>query len=236
VADVDGVGAARVAGEIEAAGGRARGYEVDVSEAAAVKALIASTLSAFSRLDVLHNNAAVLALNAADQDVVSMDLETWDRVLAVNLRGALLGCRYAIPAMLEQGGGAIVNTASAAAFYGGAMVAYGASKAALVSLTQSVATSYGGRGIRCNAVAPGIIIDAPLQQKLGGPRGDTLAKHTAGHVLDRLGLPEDVAAAVAYLASDEAAFVTGETFRVDGGYTSHGPTFAIDHLQRLSDS
>ena len=233
VADIDADGAARVASEIEAGGGRARARQVDVAEPAAVEAMIGEAVSAHGRLDVLHNNAAVIALNASDQDVVSMELETWDRVFAVNLRGAMLGCRYAIPAMLDRDGGAIVNTASAAAFYGGAMMAYGAAKAALVSLTQSIASSYGERGIRCNAVAPGIVIDARRAEKLGGSRGPALVKHTAGHVLDRLGRPEDVAAAVAFLASDEAAFVTGETFRIDGGYTSHSPTFAIDHLERL---
>jgi NAD(P)-dependent dehydrogenase (short-subunit alcohol dehydrogenase family) len=131
--------------------------------------------------------------------------------------------------MLEQGGGAIVNTASAAAFYGShSMAAYGTSKAGLVALTRYVATAYGSRGIRCNAIAPGVVVDRAALDKLGGPMGPALRRYTTSHLVGRLGYPEEIAAAVAYLASDEAAFVTGEILRIDGGFTAHTPTYATD--------
>lgn len=228
VADLKVEAAQTVVGEIAAAGGTARADEVDVAEPEAVEAMVVATVDAFGRLDLLHNNAAAIDLNFEDQDVVTGDLATWERVLAVNLMGPLLGCRYAIPAMLEnddeQGSGAIVNTASAAAFYGSrGMAAYGTSKAGLVALTRNVATAYADRGIRCNAVAPGVVIDPEAQEALGGPTGETLGRYTRAHLTGRLGYPEEIAAAVAYLFSDEAAFVTGEVLRIDGGLTTAGP-------------
>ncbi|HVJ99092.1 MAG TPA: glucose 1-dehydrogenase [Acidimicrobiia bacterium] len=229
VADINADAAGAVADAIVGAGGRARAQLCDVSDADAVAAVVADTVTAYGGLDVLHNNAAALDQNRIDQDVVTMDLAVWDRVLGVNLTGVMLGCRFAIPAMLERGGGAIVNTASAAAFYGSTgMGAYGVSKAGVVALTKNVATAYGDRGIRCNAVAPGVVVDADAQEALGGPMGDTLRKYTTSHLVGRLGYPEEIAAAVAYLASDDAAFVTGETLRVDGGFTVHSPTYALD--------
>ncbi|MGZ8764137.1 MAG: SDR family NAD(P)-dependent oxidoreductase [Acidimicrobiia bacterium] len=215
--------------EITGAGGTARSQIVDVADADAVASMVADTVAAYGGLDVLHNNAAALDQNRVDQDVVTMDLATWDRVIAVNLTGPMLGCRFAIPAMLARGGGAIVNTASAAAFYGSdSLAAYGTSKAGVVSLTRNVATAYGVRGIRCNAVAPGIVVAEATQEALGGPMGDRLRRYSTSHLTGRLGYPEEVASAVAYLASDAAAFITGEVLRVDGGFTAHSPTYATD--------
>jgi NAD(P)-dependent dehydrogenase (short-subunit alcohol dehydrogenase family) len=229
VADIRGDAAVDAARAIVAAGGTARSQTVDVVDPAAVEAMVADTVGAFGGLDILHNNAAALDQNQHDQDVVTMDLATWDRVLAVNLTGPMLGCRFAIPAMLNRGGGVIVNTASAAAFYGSqALAAYGTSKAGLVALTRYVATAYGERGIRCNAVAPGVVVARRTQEALGGPMGERLRRYTTSHLVGRLGYPEEIAQAVAFLASDEAAFVTGETLRVDGGFTAHSPTYATD--------
>ena len=229
VADIGEKAASAVVAEIEAAGGRARAQVVDVADAAAIEAMVADTVSVYGGLDILHNNAAALDQNRVDQDVVTMDLETWDRVMAVNLNGPMLGCRYAIPRMLERGGGAIVNTASAAAFYGShSLAAYGTSKAGVVALTRYVATAYGERGIRCNAVAPGVVVAREAQDALGGPMGDRLRRYSTSHLIGRLGYPEEIAASVAYLASDDAAFVTGEVLRVDGGFTAHTPTYATD--------
>jgi NAD(P)-dependent dehydrogenase (short-subunit alcohol dehydrogenase family) len=228
VADIAGDAAAAVAAEIVGAGGSARAQTVDVADPAAVEAMVHDTVAAYGGLDILHNNAAALAENNKDQDVVTMDLATWDRAMAVNLTGPMLGCRFAIPAMLERGRGAIVNTASAAAFYGSrSLLAYGTSKAGLVALTRYIATAYGDRNIRCNAVAPGVVVAREMQDQLGGPMGDRLRRYTVSHLAGRLGYPEEIAEAVAYLASDAAAFVTGEILRVDGGFTAHDPGYAL---------
>lgn len=229
VADIAESAAAKVVAEIESAGGSARTHVVDVADPDAVAAMVADTVRAFGGLDILHNNAAALDRNRVDQDVVTMDLATWERVMAVNLTGPMLGCRFAIPHMLERGGGAIVNTASAAAFYGShSLAAYGTSKAGVVALTRYVATAYGERGIRCNAIAPGVVVAREAQEALGGPMGDRLRRYSTSHLVGRLGYPEEIAAAVAYLASDDAAFVTGEVLRIDGGFTAHTPTYATD--------
>ena len=229
VADISGDAARAVVGEIAAAGGTARVQVVDVAEADAVAAMVADTVHVFGGLDILHNNAAALDQNRVDQDVVTMDLATWDRVMAVNLTGTMLGCRFAIPSMLERGGGAIVNTASHLAFYGSQVnAAYGTSKAGIVALTRYVATAYGERGVRCNAVAPGVILARATQTALGGPTSEHLRRYSTNNLVGRPGYPEEIAAAVAYLASDDAAFVTGAVLRADGGLSAHAPTYATD--------
>ena len=181
VADIDEAAAGATVELIRTDGGTTRGQATDVAEPDAVERMVADTLTAYGGLDLLHNNAAAIKLNLTDQDVVTMPLDTWHTVMRVNLDGVMLGCRFAIPAMLERGGGAIVNTASVAATYGSrSLAAYGTSKAGVVALTRYVATAYADRNIRVNAVAPGVVVDLDLQERLGGPLGNTLAVHHRG--------------------------------------------------------
>jgi NAD(P)-dependent dehydrogenase (short-subunit alcohol dehydrogenase family) len=155
VADINGPEAERVAGAL----GSAVAVEVDVSDEPSVMRMVETAVQSFGGLDVLHNNATDSSTNAVDTDIVTLDMAVFDRLVAVNLKGQFMGCKHAIPHMLARGGGSIVNTASVDGFVGrGVRAAYGASKAGVVLLTKSVASQYGARGIRCNAVAPGLTL------------------------------------------------------------------------------
>jgi len=226
VADLDAARAEQASGAIAAEGGRARAWRADVSDPDSVAAMIAAAVEAFGGLDILHNNAAASdpAVIGLDGELVELDLAVWERTLAVNLRGPMLGCKYAIPHMLARGGGAIVNTSSASGLTGDlARVAYGVSKAGLDSLTRYVATQYGKRGIRCNSIAPGVISTPALENNI---TPEQLAIYERNHLTPRLGRPEDIASAVVFLASDAAAFITGQTLSVDGGLLAHHPTYS----------
>jgi NAD(P)-dependent dehydrogenase (short-subunit alcohol dehydrogenase family) len=154
VADINVSGAERVASYLPTV----VAAEVDVSDEQGVDRMIDTALQSFGGLDVLHNNASDISTTARDTDIVTLDMEIFDRLVAVNLKGPFLGCKYAIPRMLERGGGSIVNTASIDGVMGrGVRAAYGASKAGVVLLTKSVASQYGSRSIGCNAVVPGFV-------------------------------------------------------------------------------
>src|SRR5216117_2988443 len=166
VADINGTEAERVAGEL----GSAVAAEVDVSDEPSVMRMVETAVESFGGLDVLHNNATDSSTNAVDTDIVELDMAIFDRLVAVNLKGPFLGCKHAIPHMLARGGGSIVNTASIEGFVGrGLRAAYGAAKAGVVLLTKSVASQYGSRGIRCNAVAPGMVLTPALEHHYATP-------------------------------------------------------------------
>ena len=225
VGDCDAARAGEACEELRASGASALPVAVDVSEESQVRALVERAVAAFGRLDVLVNAAAELRPEIAlrDLDVVSMDQAVWDRVMAVNLRGPMFGCKYAIPAMAGHAG-SIVNVASVQALDGYAfLTAYGVSKAALVALTRYVATRHGRDGVRCNAVAPGLIPHAGLRKHFTQELIDGVLRH---NLVPYHGDVEDVAQAVAYLAGDESRFVTGQLLVVDGGYTVHSPSYA----------
>jgi NAD(P)-dependent dehydrogenase (short-subunit alcohol dehydrogenase family) len=194
-----------------------RAARCDVSRSEDVKAVIDFAVAAFGRLDVLCNNAGVEGPQAS---TANYEEDAFDRVLAINLRGVFLGMKHGIPAMLKSGGGVVVNTASVAGMVGLPGVSgYGASKAGVLSLTRNAALEYAKRNIRVNAIAPGVI-DTAMTQRLGARRTGLLEQLAAMAPMGRLGKPEDIASAAVFLASDEAAFITGAVLVVDGGLTA----------------
>jgi len=158
----------------------------------------------------------------------------WDTLLRVNLRGTMVASRTAIPHLRKRGGGVIINTSSGAALAGAlSHTAYSASKAAINSLTQSIATQHGKEGIRCNAVSPGLIVTPATRDSYASSGvGEIMLRH---QLSPRLGRPEDVAAAVVFLASDDAEFITGQVLCVDGGSLAHQPYIA-DLAERVAKS
>lgn len=191
-------------------GVKAVGYVMDVADRARVDEVVACAAREVGTVDVLVNNAALNVL----VEVADMDPADWDRVLDVDLTGPWYLTRAVIPGMIERGGGAVVNVTSVAGYLGGGREGpYGAAKAALHALTRTVAREHGCHGIRCNAVAPGIIRSKFVEKHQD--RMQALAESTP---LGRIGEPEDVADVIAFLVSDQARFVTGETIVVSGGW------------------
>jgi NAD(P)-dependent dehydrogenase (short-subunit alcohol dehydrogenase family) len=214
--DLDQANGARVAEAICADGGRALFVAGDVAQSADCRRAVDDTLAAFGRLDVVVNNAGIIRR----ADVVELDETEWDRVMAVNVRSVFLMSKYAVPAMMKAGRGAIVNISSGWGLKGGPRaVSYCASKGAVVQLTRAMAIDHGAAGIRVNCVCPGDTDTGMLRneaKQLGEPVDRFLAE-SAQRPLARVGRPEEIAQAVLYLASDAASFVTGATLVVDGG-------------------
>jgi NAD(P)-dependent dehydrogenase (short-subunit alcohol dehydrogenase family) len=226
LADINLQSAERVAAAVTRAGGSALPVFLDLSSEDSIMAMVRSALQSFGKIDVLHNNAADLSpeLSNRDRDIEAMEADVWDRTFAVNLRGTMLCCKHVLPHMVANGGGSIVNTASNLGMQGNVgQAAYAASKAAIIQLTRSIAASHGRRGIRCNAVSPGLVMTPAARDNLPAQ----LHKIVAGETLTPfLGIPEDIANAVAFLASDDARYVTGHNLVVDGGTVSHVPGFS----------
>jgi len=200
----------RIVGEIGAAGGKASPLTLELSDAASIEEAAKAVLAAHGQVDILVNNAGV----TEDNLLLRMSREAWDRVLATNLTGVFLLTQAVVRSMLKRRFGRIVNVTSVVGLMGNAGQAnYAASKAGLVGLTKSVARELASRNITCNAVAPGFIATSMTERMTDAAR-DAL---TGQIPLGRLGTPEDVAAAVAFLASEEAAYVTGTVLNVSGG-------------------
>lgn len=216
VGDVNGPGAKETAAGIVSAGGAATAVTFDIVDEASVEALFRTAVDTYGGIDHLFNVAADLSDDTIgrDSNIVDIDLAVWDRTITVNLRGFLLTMRAAIPLMLERGGGAIVNTSSDAAYMGEPQrPSYAAAKAAVLALTRHVANRWGREGIRCNAVAPGLVVSH--QSKLVG--NEFWEQLRLSNPMGRLGTPDDIATAVVFLMSDEASWVNGQTHRIDGG-------------------
>jgi 2-keto-3-deoxy-L-fuconate dehydrogenase len=221
VADLDDAAAARTAAEISAAGGTATGYQCDVSQPASVDALVRAVAAASPRLDILVNNAGIAHVGTIEQTTP----EDLDRVYRVNVVGVYLCARAAVPIMLRQGGGVILNMASIAALVGlPDRFAYSMSKGAVLTMTRSIAVDYMKRGIRCNCICPARIhtpfVDGYLAANYPGREAEMMKTLSEYQPIGRMGQPEEVATLALYLCSDESAFVTGQAYPLDGGVTA----------------
>ena len=199
-------------------GGDATFVRADVSSESDAKRMVDHAVSTFGRLDVLYNNAGIMP--EADHSVLDTDVDTWDTVMAVNVRGVFLGCKYAIPKMIEGGGGSVINIASFVALLGCSVPqdAYTASKGAILSLTRSLAVQVGPKGVRTIAICPGPV-ETPLLMdwlvKDEEAKKIRLARNPSG----RFGKPEEIVNMALYLASDESRWTNGASLVVDGGIT-----------------
>jgi NAD(P)-dependent dehydrogenase (short-subunit alcohol dehydrogenase family) len=218
VADMaDAAGEATAEG-IRVAGGEAAYVHADVSSFADCQEMVGEAVERFGGLHVLYNNAGIFPDD--DGSVTETSEETWDRVMRINLKGVFLGCKAGIPAMLESGGGSIINVASFVALMGAAtpQIAYTASKGGVLSMTREIAVEFARKGVRANALCPGPIETPLLAPLLADPaRRERRLVHIP---IGRFGQPHEVANAALFLASDESSLVTGATFVVDGGVTA----------------
>jgi NAD(P)-dependent dehydrogenase (short-subunit alcohol dehydrogenase family) len=216
VAEFDEAAGKQTVEAVQAAGGETTFVRTDVSQESDAKAMVDHAMATFGRVDVLYNNAGVMP--ELDHSVIDTDVAVWDSVMAVNVRGVFLGCKYAIPRMLDQGSGSVINISSFVALLGCSVPqdAYTASKGAVLSLTRSLAVQFGPLGVRSNAICPGPI-ETPLLMdwllKDEAAKQLRLARNPTG----RFGKPEEIVNLAIYLASDESRWTNGAAMVVDGG-------------------
>jgi NAD(P)-dependent dehydrogenase (short-subunit alcohol dehydrogenase family) len=218
LADVSEEAVESAAADIRAAGGQATAIVADVSNEEHAKRMVDHAVATFGRVDGLYNNAGIMP--AADHSVVDTDVATWDKVMAVNVRGVFLGCKYAIPRMVDRRSGSIINIASFVAILGCSVPqdAYTASKGAILSLTRSLAVQFGPHGVRTNAICPGPV-ETPLLMDWLVKDEEAKRIRLARNPTGRFGKPEEIVYMAMYLASDESRWTNGASLVVDGGIT-----------------
>lgn len=217
VSDINDANGATVVNIIKQGGGEAMYIACDVSDPKQVESLIDQTVKAYGRLDTICNNAGYLSVGNCDET----PLEEWDKGIAVDLSGVFYGCKYAIKAMLKTGGGSIVNISSVSGLFGDyAFCWYNAAKGGVANMTRNIAIDYARRGIRCNAVNPGLTLSEICKALF---EADPRTKDGVGrnYPMGRPGAPREVATACMFLASDEASIINGVNLLADGGITAH---------------
>lgn len=216
VCDIQEAKGSEVASALRQQGAKAEFVYADVGKAEDVKALMETVVERFGRIDIMHNNAAIDLCTPFEH----MNDADWAKVIQVNLTGVYYGCRYAVPPMIANGGGSIINTASVQAHLGfPGYTAYAAAKGGVISLTKQLAVELAPHRIRVNSVSPGCIMTAMTRKDLDNAEDpeQLLRQYESLQALNRIGDPEEVASAVSFLASDDASFVTGIDMAVDGG-------------------
>lgn len=225
LADINGPAAEARAEQLRRSGADAVAVATDVTDEAQVQRMVQTAVDEFGRLDILHNNAANLHVlwDPGDPEITQLNVDTWDALMRTLLLGSMLGCKHAIPAMVSSGGGSIICMSSVSGMVGELnLTIYGAAKAAINQLVRSVSAQWGKAGIRCNAVAPGLILSPPSLAI-----GEELIAEYARHSdTPYVGEPIDTANVVAFLASDLARYITGQVIPVDGGLIQHSPLVA----------
>jgi NAD(P)-dependent dehydrogenase (short-subunit alcohol dehydrogenase family) len=215
VADVDGDAAEKTASEAR----DAFAVAVDVADEASVRAMYDETVSRYGGVDVLYNNAGISP--ADDASILETDVDAWQRVQDVNTKGVYLCCKHGIPHLLERGGGSVINVASFVALVGAAtsQISYTASKGAVLSLSRELAVQFARQGVRVNALCPGPV-ETPLLLRIFGDDPAAYERRRIHLPMGRLAKPREIVNAALFLASDEASYVNGATFLVDGGLTA----------------
>jgi len=227
IADFNIAGAKELAEALVKEGYEATAVFLDAGDAKSIEAAVEFAVLEYGTLTVLFNNVGLTNLKK-DLDVVNIDLDEWDRLVNVNLKSVLLGSRYAISHMQKAGGGSIINTASMAAFASDqTRAAYGATKAGVVNMTKNIATQFGKDKIRCNAIAPGLILTPAAKNNMPLELLDIYKKFNA---LPYHGEADDIGHAVVFLASDESKFMTGQTLQIEGGHYLASPTIADTNM------
>jgi len=225
LADINGAAAERRAEAIRQAGGEAIAVETDVRSEEHIERMVQTAVDEFGRLDILHNNAANLQalFDPGDPQITEMAVETWHMIFETLVLGTMLGCKHAIPRMVETGGGSITCMTSISGEMGELnLTNYGASKAAVNQVVRSVSAQWGKHGIRCNAIAPGLILSPPSLAIGEELIGEYIRHSDTPYV----GQPVDTANLVAFLVSDGARYISGQVIRLDGGFTEQSPLVA----------